>query len=98
MFSNEISEAIRAVDEALDTIKQMIAGNSFIQMNSEDKSLIQKRLHNIKVKAEQVGKFFGSFLTALSQISESQNFSDKQVVKELVDLLNSLRGNFVETL
>lgn len=47
------------------------SSGSFLQISDLDKSMIQKKLHVIKNRAEKVGKFFGSFITAMTDISES---------------------------
>ncbi|CAK57426.1 unnamed protein product (macronuclear) [Paramecium tetraurelia] len=90
--ANEITEAIKATDDTLEYIKRCSQG-SFIEVDK-----INDHLLFLQKKSSKSTDYVGSIIQALMQISEKQNFADREVQKQLVDLLQSLRGYFVETL
>ncbi|CAK60879.1 unnamed protein product (macronuclear) [Paramecium tetraurelia] len=91
-LTNEITEAIKATDDTLEYIKRCSQG-SFIEVDK-----INDHLLFLQKKSSKSTDYVGSIIQALMQISEKQNFADREVQKQLVDLLQSLRGYFVETL
>ncbi|CAD8174687.1 unnamed protein product [Paramecium pentaurelia] len=90
--ANEITEAIKATDDTLEYIKRCSQG-SFIEVDK-----INDHLLFLQKKSSKSTDYIGSIIQALMQISEKQNFADREVQKQLVDLLQSLRSYFVETL
>lgn len=71
---------------------------AFIEVSNEQKKKVSKVLKQVKSNTEKIGHQYSSFIQALTQMSESQNFKDREVFKSMKDLLNSLRGNLQETM
>lgn len=100
--TNSLTEAIRGIDETLELIEEMAESGevraAFIEVSNEQKKKVSKVLKQVKSNTEKFGHQFSSFIQALTQMSESQNFKDREVFKDMKDLLNSLRGNLQENM
>lgn len=96
--TNNLTEAIRGIDESLELIDEMEKDGSvvaaFLETKSEVRHQFTKVLKQVKSRSEKCGHQYSSFIQALTQMVEDGNFRDRQVFKEMKDNLNDLRGTF----
>lgn len=101
-MTSDYTEAIRGIDECLELIEHMFREGevqvSLAEVSNENRKKVSRHLKKIKANTEKFGHQFSSFISALSELSESQNFKDRSVFKEMTDFLNALRGNIQEAL
>lgn len=81
MSTNEFTDALREIDEALDIITQMFKGGevraAFVEVTEDQKHRVTKTLKSIKSHTEKFGHQFSSFISALTSFTEQYNFKDR---------------------
>ncbi|KAM3137248.1 hypothetical protein pb186bvf_010618 [Paramecium bursaria] len=102
LTTNEFTDALREIDEALDLITNIFKSGevraAFVEVSDEQKRKVTKVMRQIKANTEKFGHQFSSFIQALTNLTEGFNFKDRQVLKEMTDFLNSLRLSLFDAL
>jgi DNA repair exonuclease SbcCD ATPase subunit len=87
----EHTEAIEAIDEAIELAEQLVNGETGLLQVKKAKNTIKA----INEKLSQMSISEAPFISALIKLASGQSWEDQQDFREIVALLNDLRGKVV---